>query len=64
MAETKKPVQTVLITYVCDKCGAGEMLPTGIMQLTDPPKWPHRCGACGHEQTFYCKYPKLGYEAV
>lgn len=27
------------------------MLPTGVALMSNPPKHPHKCNHCGHEQT-------------
>ncbi len=62
MPEKRTEIKTFLVSYVCEKCEAGEMKPTGVMLTSDPPKWPHSCSACGHEQVFCLKYPAVAYE--
>lgn len=42
----------------CD-CGKGELLPVGTMMMSDPPQFPHHCGACGHAEAFPDKFPRL-----
>ena len=61
MAEKITPVEMVEIDYICDKCGEGEMRPSRFMLASDPPRCPHACTKCGHEQTFLTKYPATGY---
>lgn len=62
MSQEKK---TELIPYrvelICD-CG-GQMLPTGVILLSDPPQYPHRCNKCGKEETCWdSKYPYIEYK--
>lgn len=61
MPEKLRPVETVQVDYVCDKCGIGHMELTGRMLLSDPPKWPHECTNCCAERTFDVKYPTVRY---
>lgn len=51
--------------YICDECGEGEMLPTGEINLTNPPKVEHKCNNCGQIQVFVDKkYPEVSYKEV
>ena len=51
MAEIKREVKTIEVTYQCDACGQGMMARTGEM---DPKtgEIEHRCMICDHQQTF------------
>lgn len=49
------------LDYRCDNCDKGHFRPTGMMLLSDPPKWPHACAECGHQDIFDTKYPALVY---
>lgn len=56
MAAEAKPV---IITYICDKCGKGEMkrdFSKGV-PMTNPVQYPHVCSECGAEDYFYTTYP-------
>lgn len=59
--EVKKPINTRMVTYQCDECLEGEMLPTGTVLLSNPPKYPHKCTKCGYEMTFSVQYPYVEY---
>lgn len=48
----------------CDECVGGELLPTGAMLPGDPPKFPHKCNACGVGVTLPHHYPVLLTRAV
>lgn len=56
MAADAKPV---IITYICDTCGKGEMRRdfSKPVPLTNPVKYPHVCGECGAEKYFEVTYP-------
>lgn len=54
-------VKTYQTRYECDNCKEGELLPTGKMFMSNPPKFPHTCDKCGSEMIFNEKYPKLTY---
>lgn len=57
-------ITTHELDYRCDSCGKGNLRPTGVMLLSDPPKWPHACTECGAQQTFDTKYPAFVYRRV
>jgi predicted RNA-binding Zn-ribbon protein involved in translation (DUF1610 family) len=58
MSEKQTPVQTVVVDYVCDSCGEGHMLPTGITLTSNPPQYPHKCDKCGTQDVFLTRYPQ------
>ena len=62
MAERTFEVKTVGVEYVCERCSDGLMLPTGIYLPTDPPRWRHKCDACGCEDDLLQKYPTVRWE--
>jgi len=63
MPEVEKRIYPYLVEMVCPKCGEGKMEPFGdSVLLTNPPKYPHECGACGHEENYTEKYPKIIYK--
>lgn len=62
MAEKKIKVKVYQVTYICDACGVGEMVPTGVALMSNPPQYPHKCNKCGSENTLRSKYPKTVYE--
>lgn len=61
MSREQTPLRTVRVDYRCDKCDTGHMRPTGVMLLSNPPKFPHRCTECDALQTFTEKYPTIQY---
>lgn len=61
MGYEQTPLRPIRVDYCCDHCHVGYMRPTGVMQLTDPARFPHRCTHCDHEQTFIEKYPTVRY---
>jgi hypothetical protein len=63
MSEKVTPVQTVLVDYVCDSCGEGEMRPTGLVIDTYPQQYPHFCSKCGTGKTFPVTYPMVRHIA-
>lgn len=64
MPERKKEVRTFQVTMSCEKCGAGEMQPTGVALMSNPAQYPHRCDQCGHAQSFERTYPYIAYQAT
>jgi len=64
MPEIKRPVQTIEVNYVCDKCGHGMMQKEGETNAHTG-ETLHRCMICGHEQTFkWVSYPRIDYIGV
>jgi predicted RNA-binding Zn-ribbon protein involved in translation (DUF1610 family) len=61
MPELSKEVRTYEVSYICDVCGKGELRATGVMLMSNPPRFPHRCNACGAEKIFGSKYPQITY---
>lgn len=61
--ETRTEVKTFEIDMLCDKCG-GKMRPTGMMHLTNPPQFPHRCQTCDAQWTFGVKYPYIKHVTI
>lgn len=60
MAEIEQEVKTFRVHYICDECGKGEMLPTGVMLASNPPQYPHECTKCDATTRFTDKkYPTL-----
>lgn len=57
--EIETEVKTYLVRYVCDESGCpGELLPTGTVFDSWPPRYPHMCNGCDKTQTFSCQYPR------
>ena len=59
--ETKMQINTRMVEYKCDKCGEGKMIPTGIVLLTYPGQYEHKCNNCGFIMNFFAKYPYVEY---
>ena len=66
MTEKRTEMRTFMVRLMCDKCGEGEMKPTGIQLLSNPPQYPHACNKCGAETTIRGgkTYPRFEYEEV
>lgn len=47
-----------IIDYICDKCNAGKVKPTGIMLTSMPPKYEHSCPYCGTMINLEHNYPR------
>lgn len=57
MARIEKPAVQYIIDELCDACGAGFMRPTGVLLMSDPPKYPHRCTACDAHKNYTIQFP-------
>ena len=64
MTERTYELRAVGVDYLCDACGDGVTVATGLMLPTDPPKWPHQCNKCGHTANLEQKYPTVRFERV
>lgn len=64
MAEVRSEVKAYTVTYHCNVCGIGEMLPTGFALLSSPQQYPHKCTNCKNEMTFRFEYPRMVYETT
>ena len=54
MIEKEIEVKTVLIKRYCE-CG-GEMLPTGNVLCSYPPRYTHTCNKCGNFDSYLDRY--------
>ena len=50
MPEQSFEIKPTGVECVCDACGIGTMVVSGNMLLSDPPKFPHVCTSCKHEE--------------
>lgn len=57
MAEMVAESKVLQVFMICDKCGRGEMRPTGECLMSNPPLYPHKCVVCGHIENFNFLYP-------
>ena len=64
MAEIRREVRTLEVAMRCKACGLGEMFSTGITLMSNPPQYPHKCRACGAEETLLRRYPYIANEPV
>lgn len=65
MTEKRVELRTFEVHLICDKCGEGEMLPTGIVALSLPPQYPHECNKCSYRLNIRGKhYPCIEYKKV
>lgn len=64
MPEIKRPVQTIEVNYVCDKCEHG-MLEKVSETHPETGETLHQCMICGHQQSFkWVSYPRIDYIGV
>ena len=57
MSEMVAESKVLQVFMICDKCGKGEMRPTGEALMSNPPKYPHKCIVCGNIANFPYHYP-------
>lgn len=58
MPEKETEVKTYSVDYVCDSCGKGRMIPTGVCYDMYPPLYPHYCSDCDKKGDFGYRYPR------
>ena len=56
MSEIRE-VKVKSVDEKCPVCNNGYMRPTGIVLMSNPPMYPHKCTNCDYEQTYNVKYP-------
>jgi len=64
MPKVKKEVKTFEVVYECDMCDSGMMIFTGVVLLSNPPKYEHKCDACGSMFNSGTQYPTTHIEHV
>ena len=64
MGEVKFNVKTSGVKYICEKCKNGVMMPTGMKTTEEPPKFQHKCSACGDLQLLDRTYPAIEYTVI
>ena len=62
MIEKEFEAKSVLTKMYCD-CG-GEMVPTGAVLCSYPPKYTHEGNKCGKIESYSNTYPKVVYKEV
>ena len=60
--EKSYEVKTVMTKKYCE-CG-GEMIPTGNVLCSYPPRYTHECNKCGKIESYFDKYPKVEYKEI
>lgn len=58
MSEVRN-IQMQSVDERCPVCKQGFMRPTGIVLMTNPPQYPHKCQKCDYEQTYPMSYPYI-----
>ncbi len=70
MPEKEIDVRPVSVSYICDKCGEGEMqhvvsdfgtIPAGYLSYSS---FKHTCNKCGYVMHMQCIYPTIRYKEV
>lgn len=64
MTERQYPVRLVGVDWICDACGAGVCLPTGLILPVSPPRYQHRCSNCGAVAALSRTYPSTNLERL
>ena len=64
--EVAKPVQMILVEYICDECEKGKMVQKGHPKRREVPwQYPHQCDNCGHVQWLEePKYPRTTWKEL
>jgi hypothetical protein len=62
MPEEINPVSSFLMSYLCDYCGEGGMVATGVDHPSWPAKYEHVCDNCGKLALLPEQYPRIVYE--
>ena len=57
MGEVVAESKVLQVFMICDKCGKGQMCPTGEIFMSNPPQYPHRCVVCGNTENLLHPYP-------
>ena len=57
MGEMVAESKVLQVFMICDKCGKGEMRPTGNVLMTNPLMYSHECIVCGNIENFPYHYP-------
>ncbi|ALS22144.1 hypothetical protein [Paenibacillus naphthalenovorans] len=62
--EVQKEQHIKKVEYKCPKCLNGMLLPTGLMYMTYPAKYPHKCTdeKCKYQEVLNELYPKIVFE--
>ena len=61
MAEIKREVRPVEVSYLCDECNQGMLVQSGPMD-PDTGDIEHKCLICDHQQTFqWREYPRIDH---
>jgi hypothetical protein len=65
MPELNFQVVTYGVDYICNVCGRGKMIPTGVNDwLTSIPKIQHECTQCGSIMDLPEKYPVIRHDRI
>lgn len=51
MTFTDKPVQVVRRFYHCPACEWSNIISGNMVYMSNPPQYPYKCAACGHDFT-------------
>ena len=63
--EQEKEVKSYQINYICDKCGKGKMIATGIsLHCGSLASYEHVCDECGIRERFDKEYPTIRYKEI
>lgn len=62
MPEMTNAVSPILISYLCDKCGEGGLVATGVTHSEWPAKYEHICDYCNGKALLNECYPRIDYD--
>ena len=60
MKEERFEIKPYGVRYLCN-CGQ-EMIPTGEILMSNPPRFPHKCNKCETRADLEEKYPTVKWE--
>jgi len=65
MAEKATELKVFKVSYICDKCGEGEMVVhRNYSYCPENPEYPHTCNKCDYTEKFRKKYPANRYKEL
>jgi len=61
MGEVRTTMTPVQVSFTCEECPEGYMVPTGTVKACNPPKHEHVCNQCGNKMLSFKRYPYIDF---
>jgi len=61
MGEIRTTMTPVQVSFTCEECPEGYMVPTGRVLTSDPPQYPHKCTQCDNTMVTFRRYPYIDF---